>query len=141
LGPHSYDPGITPSLVTWTTPIPEDGVEINLHRGRASLRVRNVCVFDAFTVRNSLTLNHPDGIVGATIDSMHLAWSGVTREIPGFSAPVNGFAGDFVETAASIEVTVTTQNKDGHGFRFVSDATTAIHFAQIGRERNGVFFD
>jgi len=29
----------------------------------------------------------------------------------------------------------------GHGFRFVSDpASTIVNFAQIGSERNGVFF-
>jgi len=27
-----------------------------------------------------------------------------------------------------------------NGFRFVSTKTTLVHFAQIGRERNGVFF-
>ena len=43
--------------------------------------------------------------------------------------------------SAAIEVTVTTPPSSGlNGFRFVSDATTASHFAQIGHDQNGAFF-
>lgn len=51
------------------------------------------------------------------------------------------FAGDFFEVSdVTIAVTATTPLSTGHGFRFVSDpATTRVHFAQIGSERNGVF--
>ena len=110
--------------------------------GTAELHVRNVCsVFDAFTVANSLNPTHPVGnIVSAVIDSLDLRWSGVTRRISGFNDPVNQFSGDFVETSATIDVTVTTPKSTGHGFRFVSSATTTVNFAQIGRETNGVFF-
>ena len=104
--------------------------------------MRNICsVFDAFTVKNSLTPAHPDGnIVSAVIDSLDMKWSGVTRSIPGFKDPVNQFSGDFFETSATIDVTATTRKSTGHGFRFVSSATTKVHFAQFGRETNGVFF-
>lgn len=139
---HSYDPGISPTLVVWTTPIPEGGARIDLDAGTAELHVRNICsVFDAFTVANSLTPTHPLGnIVSAVFDSLDLRWSGVTRRIIGFGDPVNQFSGDFVETSATIEVTATTTKSTGHGFRFVSAATTTVNFAQIGRETNGVFF-
>jgi hypothetical protein len=41
----------------------------------------------------------------------------------------------------TIAVTATTPKSTGHGFRFVSDpATTTVSYAQIGRERDGVFF-
>jgi hypothetical protein len=142
LGLHSYDPGISPTLVVWTTPIPEGGARIDLDAGTAELHVRNICsVFDAFTVANSLTPTHPLGnIVSAVFDSLDLRWSGVTRRIIGFGDPVNQFSGDFVETSATIEVTATTTKSTGHGFRFVSAATTTVNFAQIGRETNGVFF-
>ena len=63
----------------------------------------------------------------------------------------DAFRGDYFEGTATIEVTATTPRtpastcppKAGNpGFRFVSDraSTTISHFAQIGRERNGVFF-
>ena len=78
--------------------------------------------------------------MGAVIESLDLKWSGVTRSVLGFSDPVNQFSGDFFETSASIHVTATTKRSTGHGFRFVSSATTAVNFAQFGHETNGVFF-
>jgi hypothetical protein len=142
LGFHSYDPGISPTLVVWTIPIPEGSARIDLDGGTADLHVRNICsVFDVFTVENSLTATRPLGnIVSAVIESLDIQWSGVTRSIVGFRDPVNRFSGDFFETSASIQVTVTTEPSTGHGFRFVSSATTKVDFAQFGRERNGVFF-
>jgi hypothetical protein len=124
------------------TPIPEGAAKSDLDDATAELHVRDLCsVFDAFSIPNSLTPTHPMGnIVRAVIDSLELKWSGLTRSIIGFSDPVNRFAGDFFETSASINVTVTTKKSTGHGFQFVSKATTAVNFAQIGRERNGVFF-
>jgi hypothetical protein len=104
--------------------------------------VRNVCsVLDTFTVENSLTPTRPLGNpVSALIESLDIEWSGVTRSVLGFSDPVNQFAGDFFETSASIRLAVRTLASTGHGFRFVSSATTTVNFAQFGRERNGSFF-
>jgi hypothetical protein len=142
LGLHSYDAAISPTLVTWVTPIPEGGARSDLDDGTAELHVRNICaVFDAFSVANSLDPTHPLGnVVSAVIDSLDLKWGGVTRSIIGFSDPVNQFSGDFFETSASIHVSVTTKKSTGHGFRFVSSATTKVNFAQVGRETNGVYF-
>ena len=139
---HSYDPGISPTLAFWVLPVPEGAVNSNLDAGTAELHVNNICsVFDAFTVANSLTPTHPLGnIVSAVIESLELTWSGVMRKVIGFSDPENQFSGSFFETSASIQVTVITKKSTGHGFRFVSSATTAVNFAQIGREKNGVFF-
>jgi hypothetical protein len=123
-------------------PIPEGGARANLEGGTAELHVRNICsVLDTFTVENSLTPTRPLGNpVSAVLDSLDIEWSGVTRSVLGFSDPVNQFSGDFFETSANIRLTVHTDASTGHGFRFVSSATTAVNFAQIGRERNGVFF-
>jgi hypothetical protein len=54
----------------------------------------------------------------------------------------NHFSGDFLQIGmVTIAVTATTPKTTGHGFRFVSDpATTKVNYAEIGRERNGVFF-
>jgi hypothetical protein len=124
------------------TPIPDGGAESDFDDGTAELHVRNICsVFDAFSVPNSLTPTHPLGnIVGAVIESLDLKWSGITRSVIGFSDPVNQFSGDFFETSAAISVTARTEMSTGHGFRFVSSATTQVNFAQFGRETNGVFF-
>ena len=142
LGPHSYDPGISPSGVFWTTPIPEDGVDVHLGKGAASVHVTDVNVVDAFTVPNSLNPGHPLGQVPATIDTLNLEWSGVTRRVE-FSDADIGFAGLFLENSCTVEVTATTPPSPGmNGFHFVSDAgsTTVSVFAQVGHDHNGVFF-
>jgi len=128
--------------VLWATSIPEGGARADLEAGTAELHLRNICsVLDTFTVPNSLDPTRPLGNpVSAAIDSLDIEWSGVTRRVLSFSDPTNQFAGDFVETSASIRLAVRTLASTGHGFRFVSSATTAVNFAQIGRERNGVFF-
>jgi hypothetical protein len=64
LGSHAYDPGISPTGVFWTTPIPEHSVKLNLEKGTASLHLTNVTVFDFFTVPNSIDPVHLQGVAG-----------------------------------------------------------------------------
>jgi len=142
LGPHSYDPGISPTGVFWATEIPEDSIEVHLGKGKASLHATDISVFDAFTIPNSLNPTHPLGRIPSTINSLDLEWSGVTRTLE-FSVDANTFAGYFLENSATIEVTATTPpGLGGNGFKFVSDpaSTTISHFAQIAHDQNGVFF-
>jgi len=143
LGPHSYDAGISQTGVTWVTEVAEGSAHVDLDEGSASLHAQNICVFDAFTVANSLTVSRPLGnLVKGIINSLRMEWNGVQRRITGFSDSADKFRGDFVETSAQIEVTVTTPLSTGHGFKFVSDPgeTTVSNFAQIGNEHNGSFF-
>ncbi len=107
--------------------------------------MRNVAVFDAFTVPNSIDQSRPFGTppVSAKINSMTITWSGVTRTTMFTSTdPQERFAGTFKETDSRITVTVTTPTSTAHGFRFVSDqaSTSTSNFAQMGMERNGHFF-
>ena len=148
LGPHSYDPGVTPSLVFWTIEIPEGRVEVDLDEAEATLHLRNVCsVFDAFTVPNSRDNLHPLGLVSGAIESLSIHWTGISKKLS-FS---NGktFRGDFIQSvAAPMSVRVTTPATKPpftpaaqNGYEFVSDPkTTVTHFAQIGRENNGKLF-
>jgi hypothetical protein len=144
LGPgseHSYDPGISRNGVLWVTAVPWDSVQFEFGDGEAALRLRNVPVFDAFTVPNSLDGNRPAGSppVSARIDALDLRWSGVTRTTTFHSTDAKDmFAGTFKETGSRITVTATTPRETGHGFRFVSDANTGTSgFAQIGMEQSG----
>jgi len=150
LGPHSYDPGVSESDVVWTTEIPMDSIEVDLSEQEASLHIKNVLVFDAFTVPNSLDTRHPMGKVNAVINSLRIRWSGTIRQ-RSHTDCTDGFRGSFFEDTATIEVVATTPEvrasecpptANRHGFHFVSDPahTSITHFAQIGRERNGVFF-
>lgn len=150
LGPHSYDPGVSESDVVWTTEIPEGSVDVDLREEEASLHVKNVLVFDAFTVPNSLSTFHPMGKVHAVINSLRMEWRGTTVR-RSHSDCVDAFRGEYFEDRATIEVIATTPPGPAstcppraarNGFRFVSDSaeTSVSHFAQIGREHNGVFF-
>jgi len=123
--------------------VPEGSAEVDLDEGTAELHAENICaVFDAFTVANSLSTNRPLGFVSGRIDSIDLKLSGVTKSFMGVHDTANHFAGDFFQIGiVTIAVTATTPKSTGHGFRFVSDpASTIVNFAQIGSERNGVFF-
>jgi len=147
LGPHSYDPGVSPTLGLWTIEIPEGSVDVDLDEGEAVLHLENVCrVFDAFSVPNSLNPLHPLGLVSGFLQSLRIQWKGITKKLS-FS---NGktFKGDFIENSATIAVTVRTPHTKPpftptpqDGFQFVADpASTVSNFAQIGHESNGALF-
>jgi len=139
---------LSPTDVFWVATIPEGSVHVDLDEGSASLRVKNMCVYDAFTVPNSIMgVNRPVNQVKGIIDSLEIEWSGVfSRDTA--NEPVNKMRGNFVENKARIAVTATTPKSavtalsNGHGFRFVSDpaSTSVSHFAEIGEERNGIYF-
>ena len=147
-GPHSYDPGISPTLLFWTIQVPDDAVVIDLQAGTATLNLQNTCVHDVFTVPNSFDITHALGFVGAVIKSLQIQWSGVIQSFLNFSSSAEQFAGDFFQTSATIAVTTNTPATNPpftpspeDGFQFVADPTTTVtNFAQIGMERNGLFF-
>ena len=134
----------------WTTEIPPSSVDFDFDEGEASLSLKNVLVFDAFTVPNSLNTFHPMGKIHAVIESLRMEWKGTTQRRTHDDCQ-DAFHGDFLEDNATIEVVVTTPpthagacgpGKARNGFRFVSDPahTSVSNFAQLGKERNGIFF-
>jgi hypothetical protein len=148
LGPHSWDGGLSPTSVFWAVRVPNGAAHVNLNRGTASLHVENVCVFEAFTVANSIMgVNRTVNLVLGIINALDIEWSGITT-METANQPLNQMRGTFVEGTASIAVTATTPRtmvsalSNGHGFRFVSDpaSTSVNHFALIGQEQNGVYF-
>jgi hypothetical protein len=158
LGLHSWDAGVSPTSVPWVARVPEGSAHIDLDDGTASLHIRNICVFDAFTVPNSLDPARPLGnLVKGIVNSLDIEWKSIARRVTNFSDSANCFRGDFVENTATIAVTATTPpnvstqpNPSGpgcvtkklDGFRFVSGPASGnvSEFAQIGHERNGIFF-
>jgi hypothetical protein len=147
LGPHSYDPGVSPTLGLWTIEIPRGSVEVDLDEGEAILHIENVCrVFDAFSVPNSLNPLHPLGLVSGFLESLRIQWKGITKKT--FFSNGKDFRGNFVENSATIAVTVRTPETKPpftpmpqNGFQFVADPmSTVSNFAQIGHVNNGVLF-
>jgi hypothetical protein len=134
----------------WNAAIPLGAVDVDLDEEEATLHVKNVVVFDGFTVPNSLNTFHPMGHVNSVINSLRLRWKGM-KDVKSVRDCEDGFRGRFIEDSATIEVTATTPPTPArvcpptparNGFQFVSDPaeTTVSHFAQIGREQNGAFF-
>jgi hypothetical protein len=118
-------------------------VNVHFGEGKASLTIKDFALTDWKTTGNSLTMGKLLGPgVDATV-SLEINWSGVTRKVKVRDAKV-GFAGRFLETGATMTWSASQKKQfdSPDGFTFVSDAakTTKTNFAQIGRERNGVFF-
>jgi hypothetical protein len=129
---HDFNPGIEPSGLFWTTPIERGSVRVDVEDGSASLHLANQDVEDYGNVVNALK----DGpSVPATV-SVDASWgngSGDDLEV----AVRNGrqtFRGEYVRNTASLVWSASES-----GFAFQSDPL-ASGFAEVGRERNGVFF-
>jgi hypothetical protein len=121
--------------------IPNDAVRVNPEAGTAEVHVRNLHIDDYHTLPNGL-IDGPNDPATVSIDGK---WGGpVTRRVSVDNTSL-GFAGTFAEEHAS--VTWSGRN-DATGFHFTANrgnfATTAAlggaPFAEVGFERNGIFF-
>ncbi len=121
----------------WTSQISDDGVEAQPGAGNAVLRASNVPILDYGNIENALFGGGPPATPGLV--SFRVRWSGVQQRINVSNTdPIyGGFGGEFVRNAAQMEWTATVGD-----FRFESDPleTSSSGFAEIGHERNGVFF-
>ena len=123
--------------------IPMENVEIHLGEGTALLRATDLAIRDFHDVPNNF-LHGPSQ--PATV-SFAVHWSGPSRRRH-IRDETDGFAGYFIENRATLEWSAR-----GISFEFISDpadtsrsfggpfgASGAVLFAEIGHERNGVFF-
>jgi hypothetical protein len=116
----------------WTVRIPDENVSVNLGAGRASMHFTDQAVMDFGSIPNAIG-NGPSSPATVTYD---LEWSGVVQRSQ-VSDTASGYAGQFIQTNATINWTAHAAN----GFAFTSDAGgQSTVFAEIGHERNGVFF-
>ena len=136
---HDLNPGIKADGLFWTTPIPDEGIDVNLGKGSASMFATNVPVNDYGTFRNSIVGNGPapiPSLVSFTVD-----WSGVSERVNVRNnnppASGGGFAGLFVHNTAQMQWNATIGD-----LIYLSDpiGTSSSAFAEIGHERNGSFF-
>jgi hypothetical protein len=131
---HVIDPGNIPDGLFWTEPVPSDSVHVHLD-GRsptASLRVHNIVTRDFGTIPNDLL--HGPSV--PAIFSFNVRWRGLTERVQRRDDGVNRFVFEGVKSTAVLTCSVSVP--DTH-FEFVSDAAEVL-FAEIGHERNGVFF-
>jgi hypothetical protein len=102
------------------------------------LQGSDVPVFDYGTGANALFGPPPSPLPTGTV-SFIVVWSGVSQRVNtrNTDPTYGGFAGEFIRNTAQMEWTATVGD-----YTFVSDplATSSSAFAEIGHERNGVFF-
>jgi hypothetical protein len=137
---HDFNPSTFPPLgLFWTVELPEDSVDVEFDRGRASLRGFDVPVFDYGTLPNALFGPVPSPLPTGSV-SFKVTWGGAGQRVHVRNTdPVyGGFAGEFIRNTAQMEWTATVGD-----YTFASDplSTSSSSFAEIGRERNGSFFE
>jgi len=126
------NPGITLTGLFWTMAVPEDSVEVDFEKGRAKLRVERARVQDYGTLVNSLS----GGPSEPATASFEIHWAGRSPR-----QRVVNTAGEmeaqFIRNSATMEWSATTAK-----YTFMSQParTSASVFAEVGHERNGVFF-
>jgi hypothetical protein len=104
--------------------------------GMASYQLTNLPLLDFGTLFNAVSNVPP---VPATA-SFQVQWrlpDGTKRTVTKIRDAIQGYTGAFLPSTASIEWSAQED-----GFSFVSDpaATSTSEYAQLGQERNGVFF-
>jgi hypothetical protein len=127
---HDFNPGITENGVFWTAAIDPGDVNVNLGNGSASLHVANLDVEDYHNVGNALQ----DGPSVPASVSFDAIWSGVDERVK-IRNPDTGFGGQYVHNTATL-----TWSASESGFSFTSNPLDS-DFAEIGQERDGVFFN
>jgi hypothetical protein len=136
---HDFDPGIHPypSGLFWTVPLSREGVEdVELDDGEASMS-GDLDVRDFFNIPNALFHLQTPLSVPATI-SFQIGWSGPVTDRSHVHDSTIGFSGEFILNRATIRFSAS--HPDGWHFKTHESNTTSF-FAQLGRMRNGVFFD
>jgi hypothetical protein len=125
----------------WTAALPDSDVQFQFGAGKAAMHVSSLATLDYPSLPVSVGAQWQTSFVTATI-SFDVVWNGpVTRRInirDGSNG--NQFAGEFLEN----EATVSWWARNNTGFSFRSnpgDFSTSVRpFAELGRERNGSFF-
>jgi hypothetical protein len=114
--------------------IPSEAVEVHLGEGSATLQVANQPLGDFGSISNSLS-NGPSDPATA---SFKVRWHDVTRRRQVHNTTLH-VAGLFLDTGASIHWRARN-HATGFTFESESEGQTVVA-AQLGHERNGVFFE
>ena len=116
----------------WTTCIDKDDVEVNPGNGRASMSVSDLEIPDYFNWPNAAVLGPSEpGVV-----SFHIEWT-KSSDRRQFRYEPEQWRANVVINEAKAEWEAETALA-----HYISDslATSASLFAEVGHERNGVFF-
>jgi hypothetical protein len=133
---HDFEPGIQPSGLFWTIPIPPSALVVNPQRGTARLRMTDLAIPDFHDFFSAIS---PDPTTVPSHVSFDVRWDG-GDDPSEIKDNAFDFAGRFIGGPASISFAA---RNDGTQVVYRSDPqgqTTANGRAAVGLERNGVFF-
>jgi hypothetical protein len=133
---HDFNLGIAASGLFWTAALPAGAVTVRLGAGQARMRAANLAVTDDFTLANALFGTGPPP-VPATV-SFDVSWSGVVHR---FSVTNQSDGNRYRGRYAQVSAATIDWSASESGFSFASTPGSSVTvFAEIGQERNGVFF-
>jgi hypothetical protein len=135
---HDFNPGTIDSGpaagLFWTVHIPAHNVSVDLDDATAHMHLEGFAVDDYGTLANALL----DGPSKPATVSFDIRWSGVRARVE-VRDLVLGFAGKFIEDIAHVSWSANVPST-GFSFQSAPASTSTTAFAEIGTERNGVFF-
>ena len=130
---HDYDPGITRSGLFWTIAVPDDSVDAEFEDAAASFKLSNLAIADYGSILNGLFHTAPPAAGHISFD---IRWSGA-KKTGTYTNPGQRFRMEFAQTGAHISWHGSTGSDTFH----TTGGTQTVEFAQIARQRSGVFFD
>jgi hypothetical protein len=142
---HDFNPGITdfdPDVVDtglfWTSCIDPHDVDVTPGTGRATMSVRDLAMPDYFNWPNAAVLGALEGTEPGVV-SFHIEWA-KSKDRRRFSHGA-GTPDQWRATVVLNEARAEWEGETARA-RYVSDLLATSHslFAEVGHERNGVFF-
>ena len=119
----------------WTTCIDKDDVEVNPGNGRASMSVSDFEIPDYFNWPNAAVLGELEGSEPGVV-SFHIEWTK--------SSDRRQFRYEPEQWRANVVLNEAKAEWEGETAKahYISDLPATSHslFAEVGHERNGVFF-
>jgi len=142
---HDFEPGIAPSGLFWTIPIPPSAIEVDPGSGQARLHADNVAVTDFHNFLIAVGLSPPPPFPLPSHVSFDVRWSG-TGHRHKIRQEKFGFTGHYVTGPTTISFTASNDagevvySSDAHGQYNPKVKDGGAGPPAVGHERNGVFF-
>jgi hypothetical protein len=131
---HDNNGGILASGLFWTVPLDDDAIRVSRDGRRLVLRARDVPVIDSFQFFG------PNQIPASV--SFHVEWRATGPFVDrgrGTDVPPTDPAAFLGRFAVARSTAMFEGSEFGFGFRSDPGVSTDRGFAELGRERNGVF--
>jgi hypothetical protein len=132
---HDFEPGIKPSGLFWTIPVPSSAMSADPATGRARLHMENVPVPDFHDFFNAISPSPASRPAHVSFD-VRWAGGGDSSEI---RDDVFGFEGDYIAGPLSIRFLAYDDTRRAVLYTSNPGGQTTIG-GGVGIERNGVFF-